>query len=239
MNSQDSPITPKQRQFGGRGVQLLSGKYLHKSVGDNTWSSRKQVIFCAAFVPMLYGVLFFPFTLFFAVYLFVAPVYGGAALLVLAGYITTGVIAWRRPSIAWTILFASLSAAPVAVQFVVLPALEQRHFREYSHISNEAKIVYYREAGIRDTTRFCLLQCPQKAPSPSDGVDYRPFLPGALATMKAVQEDLRIPDSRMPDPTKHSVTYSGGSNEESDGTWMHLEVYDSATAQAWYFEYGY
>jgi hypothetical protein len=136
-------------------------------------------------------------------------------------------------------IITALVATAVAGVVFVVPALQQRHFREYRHIPDDAKILYYRESGVRDATRFCIVQHPVGVPPRSNVTHYRPFLPGAVAIMSAVQRDLRIPDSRMPDPNKQSVFYSGGSNEASDGMWMYLDVYDSATSTEWCFEYGY
>jgi hypothetical protein len=137
----------------------------------------------------------------------------------------------------WVI--ATLVAAGVTGVIFIMTALQQRHFREYRHVPDDAKILYYRESGVRDTTRFCIIQHPTNVPPRANVLHYRSFLPGALAIMSAVQRDLRIPNSKMPDPNKQSIFYSGGSNEASDGMWMYLDVYDSATSQEWCFEYGY
>ena len=201
---------------------------------------RKQLIVCAAFVPALYGVFFFPLhALLFAMSLLVRPLYGVGVLLLVAGYITVGVTAWRRRRFVWTALFVLLSTAPIIGQFIALPAMQQRHFREYRRVPEDAKILYYRQSGMRDVTRFCIIQHPKNVPARSNVTHYRPFLPGALSIMSAVQGELGIPDSKMPDPNKKSVFYSGGSNEQSDGMWMYLDVYDSATSREWCFVYGY
>ena len=206
---------------------------------NNAEFLRKQLIVLALCVPTLYALIFFPFALITGMWIIFRPLYAISIALAASVYIVVGVAAWKRGTFIRTALFVLLSSAPLVGQFVVLPEMEKRHFRSYRHIPDDAKIVYYRESGIRDVTRFCIVQHPKAVPPRSNVTHYRPFLPGALAIMRNVQNDLGIPDSKMPDPNKRSVFYSGGSNETAPDGWMYLDVYDAETSREWIFEYGY
>ena len=118
----------------------------------------------------------------------------------------------------------------------MLPELAKRRFRESRQILTDSEIVYFREAGFRDTIRFCLVQHPTSKSARPLTPEYRPISPGALGIMRNVQRELGVPDSKMPDPNKHSITYTGGENEGRSDGWMFLDVSDSETKQEWIFE---
>jgi hypothetical protein len=200
---------------------------------------RKQLIIVGFFIPAGYALIFFPFAIMAAISILTRPLYGVAAFLAFASYIILGIIAWRRPRLIWTLLFFLVSLSPLLGQFVVLPEIQKRHFREYRQIPSDAKIVYYREAGLRDVTRFCLIQHPPSKNAWQFTSVYRPFLPGALGIMRNVQRELGISDSKMPNPDKARVSYTGGENEVHADGWMFLDVVDTETKREWIFEYGY
>jgi hypothetical protein len=119
--------------------------------------------------------------------------------------------------------------------FFMLPELAKRRFRDYRRIPTDSEIVYLREAGL-GRTRFCLIQHPASKYLRPLTPEYRPISSGALGIMQNVQREFGVPDSKMPDQNKHSITYSGGENENRPDGWMFLDLADSETKQEWIFE---
>ena len=139
-------------------------------------------------------------------------------------------------ALTFSVLAAVLLSLVAFVVFGVVRELAKRRYREARQIPTDAEIVYFCESGFRDVTRFCLIQHPMTKDSRPPAPAYRAVLPGALGIMANVQRELAIPDAKMPDLKKKTMTYTGGENERRAEGWMFLDVADSETRQEWIFE---
>jgi hypothetical protein len=54
--------------------------------------------------------------------------------------------------------------------------------------------------------------------------------------MHNVQRELGIPESKMPNLDKQTLTYTGGEGEVHADGWSFLDVYDSESGRNWIFE---